>query len=306
MSIQLQKPKYVYYGGKISLWEEAVFHISHEAVIRGLNIFEGLKGYWQPDGSFGIVALRRHYDRMLRSAKIMHMPFDMSYEAFEKAHHELVSLLYTPERNMWVRATLYGEEGHWGENSTTNLVLTAYHTPKERSESVDTGVSTWKRAPDIALPCRVKTSTNYQVARFIKMEGRARGYSEMILLNCANRVAEGNGSCVLIVRDGKVITPPSWEGTLESITVDIVEELCFSMGIPFERRPVERTELLIADEIAFAGTLMEVTPVRSLDGQKILQSPIFDAIADRYLEAVSGIAPHPAVSLSRIPANPSV
>lgn len=306
MSIQLQKPKYVYYGGKISLWEEAVFHISHEAVIRGLNVFEGLKGYWQPDGSFGIVALRRHYDRMLRSAKIMHMPFDMSYEAFEKAHHELVSLLYTPDRNMWVRATLYGEEGHWGENSTTNLVLTAYHTPMGRSEPVDTGVSTWKRAPDIALPCRVKTSTNYQVARFIKIEGRGRGYSEMILLNCENRVAEGNGSCVLIVRDGKVITPPSWEGTLESITVDIVEELCFSMCIPFERRPVERTELLIADEIAFAGTLMEVTPVRSLDGQPILQSPIFDAIADRYLDAVSGIDPHPAVSLSRIPAKPSV
>lgn len=302
MAITLQKPKYVYFGGKISRWEDAVFHISTEAVLRGLNVFEGLKGYWQPDGSFGIVAMRRHYDRLCRSAKILYMPFEMSFEAFEAANHELIKLLYQPDNNMWIRATLYGEDGHWGEGCTSNLVLTAYQTPKHRQAPIDTGVTAWQRAGDLALPYRVKTSTNYQVARFVKIEGRDRNYHEMILLNGAGRVAEGLGGCILVVRDGKVATPPTWEGALESITIDIVADLCASMGIPFERRPVDRTELMIADEIGFVGTLHEITPVRSLDGQLLGDAPILNAIAERYLAAAAGLDPHPAIDLSLIPA----
>ena len=55
--VQLQVPKYVYARGRVRPWEEAVFHVSSEAVVRGLNVFEGLKGYWQPDWSFGFVAM---------------------------------------------------------------------------------------------------------------------------------------------------------------------------------------------------------------------------------------------------------
>ncbi|MBD2327006.1 aminotransferase class IV [Alkalinema sp. FACHB-956] len=298
MAITLQKPQYVYFDGKICLWEDAVFHISSEAVLRGLNVFEGLKGYWQPDGRFGIVAMRRHYDRLVRSAKILHMPFTMSFEEFEAATHELLQLLHQPDKNMWIRATLYGEEGHWGENCTSNLVLTAYQTPLTRQAPIATGVTAWQRAGDLALPCRVKTSTNYQVARLVKIEGRDRGYSEMILLNGAGRVAEGLGGCIIMVRDGAVITPPAWEGALESITVDIVQSLCQSMGIPFERRPVDRTELMIADEIGFVGTLHEITPVCSLDGQTLGEATIINSIAERYIQAACGINPHPAVDLA--------
>ncbi|MBW4441930.1 MAG: aminotransferase class IV [Plectolyngbya sp. WJT66-NPBG17] len=299
---QLQKPKYVYFDGKISLWEDANFHISSEAVLRGLNVFEGLKGYWQPDGRFGIVAMRRHYDRLRRSAKILYIPFDMSYKEFEKAHHDLIKLLYQRDRNMWIRATLYGDEGHWGEGSTSNLVLTAYHTPTTRPAAMNLGVTPWRRGNDLALPCRVKTSTNYQIARFVKIEGRDRGYSDMIILNEAGRVAETTQTCVLVVRDGKVFTPPAWEGALESITVDIVESLCQSMGIPFERRPIERTELLIADEVALVGTLAEITPVRSIEKTEYGDSPIIDAISDRFFKAISGIEPHPEIDFSFIPA----
>jgi branched-chain amino acid aminotransferase len=302
MAIQLQQPEYVYFGGRICPWKEAVFHISSEAVVRGLNVFEGLKGYWQPDGNFGIVAILRHYKRLHRSAKILHIPFEMSFDEFEHAHHELLQLLYEPDRDMWVRATLYVEEGHWGEGTKSNLVLTAYHQPKGRPLPIDTGVSSWQRASDLALPCRVKTSTNYQIARLVKIEGRDRGYPEMILLNQWGRVAEAIGSCVVMVRDGAVITPPAWEGALESITVDIVADLCKSMGIPFERRPIERTELSIADELGLVGTLNEITPIRSLDGKMMSEPYIMNAIAERYHNAATGIDPHPSVDLSIVPA----
>ena len=49
MLIQLQKPEWIYMGGKVRPWEEGLLHISCEAVTRGLNVYEGLKGYWNPD-----------------------------------------------------------------------------------------------------------------------------------------------------------------------------------------------------------------------------------------------------------------
>jgi branched-chain amino acid aminotransferase len=119
----------------------------------------------------------------------------------------------------------------------------------------------------------------------------------MVLLNQHGRVAEAIGSCILIVRDGKVITPPSWEGALESITVDIIEALCKTMEIPFERRPIERTELIIADEIAFVGTLNEITLISEFEGDKLGEPEVLQRIAERYRRAVQGVEPHPAVDM---------
>jgi branched-chain amino acid aminotransferase len=139
------------------------------------------------------------------------------------------------------------------------------------------------------------------VVRLGKIEGRDRGYEEMILLNEHGRVAEAFGSCVLMVRDGRVVTPPAWEGALESITVDLLEALCVEMSIPFERRPIDRTELLIADEVALAGTLVELTVVRSIDGLQMPSDTIVTALQRRYLSAVCGLEPHAATEMSTKP-----
>jgi len=296
--VQLQVPKHVYARGRIRPWDEAVFHISSEAVVRGLNVFEGLKAYWQPDGTMGIVAIERHWRRLRRSAKLLYIPFEMSLESYTDACHSLVQRLCEPERNMWLRTTLYVAEGHWGEGTVSDLVITGYQQPKRLADDITIGVSTWQRAPDGAMPCRIKTSANYQVARLAKVEGRDRGYSEMVLLNQHHRVAECAGSCLLMVRDGVVITPPPWEGALESITVDICEALCRSMGVPFQRRPIERSELPIADELATAGTIGELTLVNAVDGLPLGDSPVLRALARRYWDAATGVEPHPSVDLS--------
>jgi branched-chain amino acid aminotransferase len=305
--VQLQKPKWVYMGGKIRSWDEAVLHISTEAVTRGLNVFEGLKGYWQEDNTtFGIVAMPRHFARLQRSARLLHIPCPVDYDEFEQACHGLIRSLYQESRDMWIRATLYVVEGNWGEGTVADLVLTAYHQDKVPPAPIDVGVSTWQRATDVTLPPRIKTSPNYQVARLARIEGRGRGCSEMILLNQWGRVAEATGACVLMVRDGKVVTPPPSEGRLESITVEIVADICRSLGIEFVERPVDRTELYLADEIRLAGTLAEIVPVRRID-EFVLpkESPILSAVSARFWRAVRGTEPHPGVDLSMVARNQS-
>jgi branched-chain amino acid aminotransferase len=299
-SLGLQQPRWVYFQGDIRPWEEATLHVSTEAVNRGLNVFEGLKGYWQADeGAFGIVEMRRHYERLTRSARLLHIPVPVTYEEFQNACAKLVRVLYERDKDMWIRAALYVVEGHWGEGTVADLVLTAYHQEKQPPTPVSVGVSTWQRSSDITLSPRIKTSTNYQVARLARIEGRGRGFSEMILLNQYGRVAEATGACVLVVRDGCIITPPTSEGRLESITLEIVRRICHSLTIPFIERAIDRTELHIADEIRLVGTLAELPLVTRVDDYQLPASaPLTDLIAETFWAAVRGVKPHPAVELT--------
>jgi branched-chain amino acid aminotransferase len=301
-ALGLQRPRWAYFQGDVRPWEEATLHISCEAVTRGLNVYEGLKGYWQAgEKTFGIVELRRHYDRLARSAKLLHIPVPVSFDEFRDACTKLITTLYEPDKDMWIRATLYVIDGHWGEETVADLVLTAYHQDKHPPAPVSVGVSTWQRSSDNSVSPRIKTSSNYQVARLARIEGRGRGFSEMILLNQHGRVAEATGACLLLVRDGCVITPPPFEGRLESITLDIVRRLCQSLTIPFCERPVDRTELYVADELRLVGTLTELTPINKIDEYALPdQSPVTNLIATAFWDAVRGISPHPGVEMTLI------
>lgn len=297
--IKLQEPKYVFMGGGLRLWKEATLHVGCEAVTRSLSVFEGIKGYWNPNGPFGIVRLRHHYERLCRSARLLCIPFDSSFEYYRDAILQLAGELLEPDRDMWFRTTLCAIDGNWGEGTVADLVITAYHQDKKIADPIDLGVSSWRRSPDVSLPARAKSAANYQVARLARIEGRTRGCQDMVLLNNSGRVAEATGSCIVMARDGVVSTPPASEATLESITLDIVEALAHSMEIPFVRRPIDRTELLVADEIAICGTLAELILVQSIDGLPLNpKSQLLGSLQDRFFRAARNIEPHPAVELT--------
>lgn len=299
---QLQRPELVYVSGRLVPWEQATLHVGCEAVTRGLSVFEGVKAYWNADGTLRIAMPRQHYVRLQRSAKLLHIPFTATYDEYFRAIDMVIGALAKPDRDMWARTTLFGVEGHWGENTVADLVVTAYHQGKTPSDPIKVGVSTWRRSSDVALPPRIKTGSNYEVSRLARIEGRPQGYEDMILLNSSGRVAEATASCVLMVRNGAIITPPATESALESITLDLVEALAGSMGIPFVRRPIDRTELLIADELAICGTLHEVTPIQNIAGTPMpVSGPVLGKIRERYFEAMRGTQPHPAVEMVALP-----
>ena len=279
--------------------DDAVFHISTEAVTRGLNVFEGLKGYWQPSGAFAWRTLERHYERMHRSAKLLYIPVDFSYEQFAGACFALTEAELRPEKDLYIRATLFVTAGHYGEGTEAELVSTAYQQEQEPPAPIDVGTSTWRRSPDLSLPARIKTSANYIIARLARIEGASRGYTDMILLNQEGRVAEGIASCLLMVRDGVVFSPPASEGALESITLAIVEALAEQEGISVVRRPIDRSELYIADELGLTGTLAEITRVRSIDDVALPEdAPVLDLLARRYRDVVTGVSAVPFVDLT--------
>ena len=124
-SPRLQKPDWVFFAGEVRPWEDAVLHVSAEAVVRGLNVFEGLKGYWQEDGRFGFVHLERHYARLCRSASLLYIPVTFSYDEFESACFDLTRALYQPKKDFYIRAhALLWWRATTGEGTKSDLVLT--------------------------------------------------------------------------------------------------------------------------------------------------------------------------------------
>jgi branched-chain amino acid aminotransferase len=301
-TLQLQRPQHVFFDGEVRPWDEAVLHVSSEAVVRGVNVFEGLKGHWQERGGFGWRTLRRHYERLKRSARLLHIPLEFDYDEFLEACFALTRAELIPEKDLYIRATLFVVEGHYGEGQVSDLVLTAYKQEKHSPEPVEVGTSTWRRAPDLSTPPRIKTSANYLIARLARIEGRSRGYEDMILLNQSGRVAEGIGACLLLVRDGRLYSPPASEGALEGITLDIVIDLAASLGIEVVRRPVDRSELYIADELGLTGTLSEITLIRSIDEMELPDgAPVLSSLERRYREAITGVEPHPSIEMTIVP-----
>ncbi len=296
----LQTPAYVFMNGRVMPWSDARIHVGAEAVTRGISVFEGIKGYWRHDsGEFALLALREHFDRLNRSALLQHLPFSMDYESFQAACLVLVRKLLTRERDLWLRPTVLPVEGYWGEDTVTDLVITCYHQDQKKPAPINAGFSTWQRAFDVALPARIKSAANYQVARLARIEGRRQGFDDMILLNAWGRVAEATGSCVIMVRNGCVVTPPAYEGCLESITVNIVESLCRTLELPFERRPIDRSELLVADEIALAGTLLELGIIRRIDSRAMPDAaPVITRIGEEYWACMRGERQNPGVRLT--------
>lgn len=292
--IKLQTPKYVLWNGELKSWNDANLHVGCEGVNRGLSVFEGIKGYWRVDGQFGVIQLKKHYKRLLRSAKMLHIPCPWSYEDFEEGVMKLTKALLSKEKDMWIRTTLFVVEGHWGENTQADLVMTAYNQDKGLPKPINLGISTWQRSADVSLPYRIKATSNYQIGRLARIEGRSRNFQDMVLLNRWGRVAEATGSCILMIRDNIIYTPPHTEGALESITLDFVESLAKSRKIEFIRRPIDRTELSIADELAICGTLAELVPVKLIDDFTLnADGPILGKIRKDFFDAVRGKIEHP-------------
>ena len=203
---------------------------------------------------------------------------------------------------MWFRTTLYAIEGQWGEGTVADLVITAYHQDQEDPGSHQS-CHQHLAAQSGCVPSGARQSR-------CQLSGCAlgthrRSTTRMPGCGLAERFRSCSGSNWVVHSHGQrrtIYTPPATEGALESITLDIVETLAHSIEMPFIRRPIDRTELLIADELAICGTLAELVTVKSIEGSPLKpKASMLPRLQKRFFQAVRGIAPHPFIELTPCP-----
>lgn len=264
----------VFFNGSVVPWDQAQVHVYSETAVRGMNVFEGVRAYWNADrAEWRLLLWRQHLERLMESARILRLGHDFTPETFMDGLHSLLKALPFRE-DLYVRPTIYAEHGRYGlpgEDTRTGMYIVAFRVPSGLDEvaRIRCCVSSWRRTSDLDVPPRVKSGASYQQFRLPKIEAARSGCDDAILLNARGTVAELTGAALFIVRKGALVSPPAAAGTLESLTRELVVTLARRSGMEFIEREVERTELYVASEVFATGSLLEIAAVTEIDGQRV-------------------------------------
>jgi len=288
--------KYMWQGGGLVPIDEAKVHILTPTVFWGTNVFEGLRGYWNPDHrQMYCFRQEEHFKRLAESVKMMRMslPFDPDkYGDYVK--EAIVGNEVRQDIHFDIRVYLDGI-GRWYDTEPSNMFIALF--PLGRAMDTENGVtcniSSWRRISDNSISPRIKVGSNYQNSRLAVLEAMADGYQATLMLNQNGKVSEGPGYCVFAVKKGVVITPSVTSDILESITrLTLIELFQDKLGLRVEEREVDRTELYIAEEVFFCGTRVEIVPITSLDGIPIgdgRAGPVTKKVQTLYESIVRGV-----------------
>ena len=116
---------------------------------------------------------------------------------------------------------------------------------------------------------RGKISGAYITSSLAKSEAVESGFDESIMMNSEGKVSEASGMNIFIVRNGQLITPGFDQDILEGITRDSILTLAKDLGLPTIQRPVDKSELFIADEVFLSGTAAKITPVKRIENYQL-------------------------------------
>lgn len=260
----------IWFKGEILNVNDAKVNVLAPTAQFGLNVFEGIPCYWNDeDRQLYAFRLDEHYDRLIRSAKLIQIDNPYSKNELKKALVDVVKANEYNE-NLSVRQTLFVDGfGSWGSADPVDMFVAPIPRGRTSAEYNKKGlnvcVTSWRRISDETLSPRIKCGANYINSRVGQREALRNGYDTCLFLNEAGKVSEGPGSCFFMVKNGELITPQLTDSVLESITRDTVIKIAQSKGYKVVERTIDRTELYTCDEAFLCGSAMEMTPVLSVD-----------------------------------------
>ncbi|UCD57187.1 MAG: branched-chain amino acid transaminase [Candidatus Hydrogenedentota bacterium] len=300
--------KYAYFEGRFVPIEDAKISIMTHTFNYGTGVFEGIRGYWnEEEGQLYMFRQREHYARMFKNFNLFHIALLITIEDACSITVELARKNGF-RQDMYIRPIAYKSSYEIGprvhdledEFAVFNIPLGDY---VNTSDGLSVMVSSWRRVPDNCIPARSKANGIYVNSALAATEAKESGFDEAIVLTQDGYVSEGSAMNVFMVRGGELITPPVTADILEGITrYTIIQIARDQMNIETTVRPIDRTELYIADELFFCGTGAQVAPVTAVDRRLVgngkpgelttkLQALYFDTVQNKLPEYSNWLTP---------------
>jgi len=253
----------VFLNGKWIPAAEANTSLYNQTMHYGNGIFEGIRAYDTHNG-VKIFKAKEHYQRMLDSAKLMHIKTDYTVDELIALSYELLEK--NNITNAYIRPLLY-----LGPNMTlmpveeTNLFLCAWEWGKYLGENLlRLGTSSYQRPNPKSCHVEAKTVGHYINSILASTEAKQNGFDEALMLDAAGFVAEGPGANFFYEKDGCLYTCPLGN-ILPGITRNTILDLAQRLDIPTEVKLFTIEEVKQADSAFFTGTAAEVIGIKSLD-----------------------------------------
>jgi branched-chain amino acid aminotransferase len=274
-----------YFENQFIPFENAKLSIATHALHYGTGAFGGLRGIPDPNNPKQILLFRldRHCQRLSQSAKFLN--FDLPADRIQTLITEFVEK-NQPQVPFYMRPFIYTSDLgitprlHDIEKSffIYGVELGDYLSP----DGVRCRFSSWYRQEDRSLPLRGKISGAYITSSLAKTEAVESGFDESILLNTQGKICEASGMNIFVVRNGRIFTPGVDQDILEGITRDSIIQIARDLGYEVVERPVDKTELFIADEAFLSGTAAKITPIKKIENYPLpLERPITNQLKDK-------------------------
>jgi len=275
----------VFIDGKFVKGEEAKLSVWDHGLLYGDAVFDTARVY---EGS--IFKLDEHLERLFDSAKGLDITPPVSMSILKEIVIKTVK--QNAISNGQIRIIITRGVGPPGLDPALcpkpSLIVSALAVPPmlgRRGLRLLTS-SVRKKSP-ISVDSKIK-SINYIDNILAKIQAKAAGFDDAIMLEPAGYVAEATGANIFFVKKVKLFTPPTTVA-LEGVTRATIIDLAKENGIEVCERPITCQELYTADEVFLSGTGIDgIVQTIEIDGRKIGNGswPISEKLREAYANII--------------------
>ncbi len=293
MSIR-QNERVAYYNGEILPESQVLLPFRDRGFLFGDAVFDTARTFEHKP-----FRLKEHVDRLYRSLRYLRIDpglspaetVSISEQVLERNLH-----LIDKEDDYWMtqrvsRGSLSVERDLSGSVQPTVIVECTPLPLKARAKLFRDGVevivpATRRPGPEVQSP-RAKTH-NYLNLVLADMEARAINPAAWaVLLDQQGNLAEGLGSNIFLVRDGRLLTPMA-RNVLPGVSRATVIELAENLAIPFAEQDLDLYDAYTAEEAFLTSTSLCMCPIKSINGALVgggkFPGPVTRRLTDAYIK----------------------
>ena len=233
----------------------------------GDGVFETLRAY---NGK--IFMVKEHIKRLFSSTGAIRIKMPFSMPEIEKILYKTIGI--NKIEGAYIRITVTRGTGEPGLDTfsckSSSVIVYAKnirpHPERMYRQGIRAVIVGVNKIPPGSLNPAVK-SCNFLSNIMAKIEARALGATEGIMLSQEGYVAEGTASNIFMVKKEVLTTPLVSTGILEGITRQVVIKIARKSKIKVIEEKIKKEQLYNSDEIFLTSTLLEVMPVTEIDGR---------------------------------------
>lgn len=253
----------VFLNGKWLKATEANTNLYAQTLHYGNGVFEGIRAYNTEDG-VQVFKAAAHFERLLFSAKKMHINLNYSVEELTQLTYELLEK--NNLKDAYIRPLVYlGENMSLQPTDEVNVFLCAWEWGMYLGDNLlDVMTSSYQRPNPKSAHIEAKVVGHYSNSILATTEAKQKGFDEALLLDANGNVAEGPGANFFYENDGVLYTPPLGNilpGITRATVLDLAKELKFEVV----EKHFTPEDVKNADGAFFTGTAAEVIGIKSLD-----------------------------------------
>lgn len=280
----------VYINGELIPGEEAKVSVFDHGFLYGDGLFETMRAYQRR-----IFRLEHHLQRLFLSLEYLKFLIPFNFDSLKEAIYKTIEA--NRLEDAYIRLTVTRGEGATVPDPATckapNLIIiTREYVPYSSAlyqkgyKGKIVGVKPSPHMPTISM--KTLNFLNHIIA---KMEAKASGFNEGIMVNTDGFVTEGTVSNIFMIKEGSLFTPAKEVGLLPGVTRQAVLEIAEAKGLKTREAKITINELLMAEEAFLTNALIEILPLVGVDERPLgkgIPGPLTQELMSAYKELVKG------------------